>query len=218
MSLVMLVFPIAIRHRIVGSWPAVQSHLARLICGVRWQLHGENALPKGSVVLAPKHQSTWETYYLMGLFPKPLCFVYKKELHFIPFFGWGIATLKMIAIDRGKARDAFEQVVAQGQANIALGRSLIMFPEGTRIPVGQKGNYKSGAARFAIRTNTPVVPVAVTAGKFWPRKSLILRPGLVHVSYGPALYPEGHTPESLTKKIEEWIEAEMRRLAPEDYR
>jgi 1-acyl-sn-glycerol-3-phosphate acyltransferase len=216
-TLVWSVTPVMTRHKLTSAWPALMVHLAHWICGVRWQVHGLENLPAGSVLFAPKHQSVWETYYLMGLCPKPVCFVFKRELHFIPFFGWGIAGMRMIAIDRKRGRDSFEQVVKQGEQNMAWGRNLLMFPEGTRIPVGMAGQYKSGAARFAIRTNVPIVPIAVTSGRCWPRKSLILRPGTIHVSYGPPISPQGHTPDSMMVIVRDWVEAEMHRLTPEDY-
>jgi 1-acyl-sn-glycerol-3-phosphate acyltransferase len=149
--------------------------------------------------------------------PRELCFVYKKELHLVPFFGWGLALLQMIPINRSKGRDAFEQVIRLGQQRIDEGRWPILFPEGTRIAAGKTGRYKMGGALLASRTNTPVIPVAHNAGELWPRKAFIKKPGLVTVSIGPLIHPDGLTADQLNEKVKDWIEGEMRVLNPERY-
>ncbi|HEY9572521.1 MAG TPA: lysophospholipid acyltransferase family protein, partial [Pusillimonas sp.] len=149
--------------------------------------------------------------------PRELCFVYKKELHWVPFFGWGLALLRMIPINRAKGRDAFEQVVRIGQQRIDAGRWPILFPEGTRIAPGKVGRYKLGGALLATRTNTPIIPVAHNAGECWRRKAFIKKPGLVTVSIGPLIDPTGLTPDAVNEKVRDWIESEMRVLNPERY-
>jgi 1-acyl-sn-glycerol-3-phosphate acyltransferase len=149
--------------------------------------------------------------------PRELCFVFKRELLFLPFFGWGIALLDMIHINRRRSADAFEQVVSQGMAKLAQGRWIIMFPEGTRTPAGSKGRYKSGGARLAVRTGSPVVPIAVNSGEYWPRKAFIKQPGLITVSIGPPIESDGLSPDALNARVEAWIETEMRRLSPHLY-
>src|SRR5690606_35889901 len=123
--------------------------------------------------------------------PREVCYVFKRELLYLPFFGWGIALLDMIHIDRGRRADAFEQVVSQGTRKLAEGRWIIIFPEGTRTPAGSQGRYKSGGARLAVRTGAPVVPVAVSSGECWPRRAFVLRPGLITVSIGPLIPAAG---------------------------
>jgi 1-acyl-sn-glycerol-3-phosphate acyltransferase len=149
--------------------------------------------------------------------PRELCFVFKRELLWLPFFGWGIALLDMIHINRRKGSDAFEHVARQGSDKLAQGRWIIMFPEGTRTPVGGQGRYKSGGARLAIRTGAPVVPIAVNSGECWPRKAFIKRPGTITVSIGPPIASEGLSAEALNQAVERWIETEMRRISPERY-
>jgi len=191
---------------------------ARLICGVRWQLHGMQNLPDAPVILCPKHQSTWETFAFPGLMPRPLCYVFKRELLYIPFFGWAMARLDMIHIDRSKRTEAWNRVAEQGRRFMATGHWVIMFPEGTRIARGEVGQYKSGAARLAIATGAPVVPIAVTSARCWPRKSFVLRPGVVDVSIGAPIPSAGRQPDELMREVQAWIEAEMHRLDPQAYR
>ena len=143
---------------------------------------------------------------------------FKKELIYVPFFGWAMARLDMIHIDRSQRAQAFNKVVERGKRLLEQGIWIIMFPEGTRIPRGQKGNYKSGGTRLAVDTGAPVIPIAVTSAKVWPRKAFVKRPGVVDVSIGPAISSAGRKPDELMREVEAWIEAEMRRLDPEAYR
>jgi 1-acyl-sn-glycerol-3-phosphate acyltransferase len=149
--------------------------------------------------------------------PRPLVYVFKKEILYIPFFGWGMALLRMIPIDRSKGKDAFAQIVEQGKRRLAGGQWVIMFPEGTRIPVGQRGKYKGGGARLAVETNTVVVPIAMNSGEFWPKQSFIKKPGTVTVSIGKPISPQGLTAIELMQQVENWIESEMRVISPAAY-
>jgi 1-acyl-sn-glycerol-3-phosphate acyltransferase len=124
----------------------------------------------------------------------------------------------MIHIDRSQGRDAFESVVQQGQRKLDEGRWIIMFPEGTRIPRGRRGKYKSGGSRLAIRTAAPVIPLAVNSAACWPKRPWIKRPGLITVSIGPPIASDGLSPDQLSTEVEHWIEAEMRRIDPDAYR
>jgi 1-acyl-sn-glycerol-3-phosphate acyltransferase len=190
---------------------------ARVICGVHARLHGMENLPDGPVVLLPKHQSTWETFAFPGLMPHPLCYVFKRELLYIPFFGWAMSRMDMIHIDRSKRAEAWARVAEQGRRFMASGHWVIMFPEGTRIPRGRQGTYKSGGTRLAVATGAMVVPIAVTSARCWPRKSFILRPGVIDVSVGRAIASTGREPDELMREVEAWIEGEMRRLDPDAY-
>ena len=210
--------PLHWRFRITIGWPAMGIWAAKTICGIRWQVKGWENLPDGPAIVLSNHQSAWETMFLISHLPREVCFVYKRELHRVPFFGWGLALLRMIPIDRAKGRDAFEQVVKVGQQRLDEGRWPILFPEGTRIPPGKVGRYKVGGALLATRTGAPVIPIAVNAGECWPRNAFIKRPGLVTVSVGPLIASEGLTPEQLNTRVQDWIETEMRVLNPERYR
>ncbi len=195
---------------------------ARAICGVRHRLHGMHHLPtaaerRHAVVLAAKHQSTWETFALPTLMPHPLAYVFKRELLWIPFFGWAMARLDMIHIDRSRRTEAWAKVAAQGKRLAAEGVWVIMFPEGTRTERGAHGVYKSGAARLAIETGVPIVPIAVTSARCWPRRSFLVRPGVVDVSIGAPIASTGRRADELMADVQAWIEAEMRRLDPAAY-
>ena len=191
-----------------------------LICGARPRLLGLEHLPQGrrdAVILLAKHQSALETLALFAWMPHPLAFVFKKELLYIPFFGWALGAMDMVHIDRSRRAEAFNKVAAQGRRLAAQGTWVIMFPEGTRIARGEVGQYKSGGTRLAVDTGLPVQPVACATAKVWPRRSLMIQPGEYEISVGPALSPEGHTTESLMAQVRGWIEAEMRRLDPQAY-
>ena len=204
------------------GWLRVAIWGARAICGVKHRVHGMQHLPSADplapVILAPKHQSTWETFALPTLMSHPLAYVFKRELLYIPFFGWAIGRIDMIHIDRGKRNQAWGKVAAQGRRLLGLGHWVIMFPEGTRTPRGAQGQYKGGATRLAVTTSVPVVPIAVTSARCWPRKSFLLRPGTIDISIGPPIPSVGRKPDELMREVETWIEAEMRRLDPDAYR
>ncbi|MBX3643695.1 MAG: 1-acyl-sn-glycerol-3-phosphate acyltransferase [Rubrivivax sp.] len=195
---------------------------ARWICGVRHRVQGMEHLPTAAegtraVLLASKHQSTWETFAYPVLMSHPLCYVFKKELLLIPFFGWAIGKLDMIHIDRSKRAEAWAKVAEQGKRISAMGNWVIMFPEGTRSPRGQQGQYKQGASRLAIETGTPIVPIAVSSARCWPRKSFLLRPGTIDIVIGQPIPVEGRKPDELMQQVEGWIEGQMRRIDPEAY-
>lgn len=193
---------------------------ARYILGIRTHITGMENLPVGETspaVLLVKHQSTFETLLMPAIMPHPLAYVFKRELLYIPFFGWSMARMDMIHIDRKQGARAFAKVVAQGKKLLARGIWVIMFPEGTRIPRGQKGTYKSGGTRLAIAAGAPVIPIAVTSAKCWPRKAFIKHPGVVEVSIGKPIPTEGREAGELMLEVETWIENEMRRLDPEAY-
>src|SRR3954452_24553403 len=190
------------------------------ILGIQVRVSGYDNLPLGErspAILLVKHQSTLETFLIPTLMPHPLAYVFKRELIYIPFFGWAMGRMDMIHIDRRLRAQAFNKVVEQGKRLLAQGIWVIMFPEGTRIPRGERGTYKSGGARLAVATGAPVIPIAVNSAKCWPRKAFIKRPGVVDVSIGPAIPSVGREPDELMREVEAWIEGEMRRLDPDAY-
>ena len=199
------------------GWLRLSIWGAKVICGVRARLHGFENLPDTPVVLLPKHQSAWETLAFPTLMPQPLCYVFKRELLYIPFFGWAMARMDMIHIDRSKRAEAWNRVAEQGRRFMAKGHWVIMFPEGTRTPRGSQGTYKNGGTRLAVATERPVLPVAVTSARCWPRKSFVLRPGVIDVSVGRPIPSVGRREDELMREVERWIETEMRRLDPEAY-
>lgn len=204
-------------YRICVGWLTTAIWGAKVICGVHARIIGRENLPDEPVVMLSKHQSTWETFAYPGLMPRPLCYVFKRELLYIPFFGWAMARMDMIHIDRSKRAQAWALVAAQGKAFMNKGHWVIMFPEGTRAARGGQGNYKSGGTRLAVETGRPVLPVAVTSARCWPRKSFVLRPGMIEISIGKPIASSGRQPDELMREVEAWIEAEMRRLDPGVY-
>jgi len=215
----MLVAPLPYNKRywVTARWNVTVIWLGKVLCGMRYRVIGVENLPDEPVILLSKHQSAWETIFYLMYMPRPLVFVFKKELHYIPFFGWGLALLRMIPIDRSKGKDAFAHVVMQGKKRLANGQWIIMFPEGTRIPVGEKGSYKGGGARLAVETGATVVPLAMNSGDCWPKNSFIKQPGLITVSIGKPISVAGKTPVEVMQEVETWIEAEMRVIAPQHY-
>ena len=203
-----------------ARWLGWQINALKLLCGVQVRVTGMENLPQGKTspaILLVKHQSTLETFLMPTLMPHPLAYVFKRELIYIPFFGWEMGRMDMIHIDRKQRAQAFNKVVAQGQRLLDQGIWVIMFPEGTRIPRGQKGAYKHGGARLAVETGAPVIPIAVTSAKVWPRKAFIKRAGVVDVVIGKPIPSQGRQPEELMREVQAWIEGEMRRIDPDAY-
>ena len=192
----------------------------RVFLGVKVQVIGLSNLPQGPTapaILLSKHQSTLETLLIPTLMPRPLAFVFKRELLKIPFFGWSMARLDMIHIDRESRAAAMKHVIAEGKRMLDQGTWVIMFPEGTRIARGEKGTYQTAGTRLAVESGAPVVPIAVSSGKCWPRVGFVKHPGTVTVSIGPAIASVGREPKELMREVEAWIEAEMQRIDPEAY-
>jgi 1-acyl-sn-glycerol-3-phosphate acyltransferase len=209
-------FPVHTRYKLCTMWTRAAIRGAKVIGGIDWKVEGWNNLPDAPAIVLPKHQSTWETFWLPSFLPRDLTFVYKRELNRLPFFGWGIASTEMISIDRSKGQDAFEQVVEQGTDRLGRGWWIVIFPEGTRTPPGSIRRYKTGGARLAVRTGALALPIAVNSGECWAKRALI-RPGTITVSIGRPIDPAGKTAEEVGSLVESWIENEMRRLAPHRY-
>lgn len=193
----------------------------RVILGIQVRVTGLDHLPSGAdspAILLSKHQSTLETLLLPTLMSHPLAFVFKRELLRIPFFGWSMARLDMIHIDRESRAAAMKHVIEQGKRLLGQGTWVIMFPEGTRTARGQKGTYATAGTRLAVESGAPVIPIAVSSGKCWPRQGFIKYPGVVDVSIGPAMPSAGREPKALMREVEAWIEAEMQRIDPNAYR
>jgi len=209
--------PLSVRYRLTVGWPRLAIWGAKVILGLRWQTRGWENFPDAPAIVLSKHQSAWETMFFAGYLPRDVCFVYKRELHRIPFFGWGLALLRMIPIDRARGKDAFEQVIRVGRQRLAEGRWPLLFPEGTRMAPGKTGRYRMGGALLAEATGVPVIPIAHNAGELWPRNAFLKKPGLITVSIGPPIPTEGLTAAEINQKVQAWIEEEMRRLNPERY-
>jgi 1-acyl-sn-glycerol-3-phosphate acyltransferase len=209
----LLTFPFSprTRYRVITAWSHLVIASARLICGVRYRTLGVENLPNEACIVLSKHQSAWETLAYQVLLP-PQVWVLKRELLRVPFFGWGLAMMNPIAIDRGSATRALRQTLEQGRARLASGWWIVMFPEGTRIAPGARGRYHPGGAWLACQTQAAVVPIAHNAGTLWGRNAFVKFPGTITVSIGPAIKSAGLEPAALNRKVEDWIETEVARL------
>ena len=208
----LLVAPLPYRQRywVTQRWNFFIVWLGKVLCGMRYEIRGLENLPDAPAILLSKHQSAWETMGFQLIFP-PQVWVLKKELLRVPFFGWGLAMLSPIAIDRSSRRQALQQLVDQGRQRLAAGFYIVIFPEGTRIAPGKRGKYRAGGARLAVQTGTPVLPVAHNAGLRWGKNAFLKYPGMITVSIGPLIQPDDNA-ESLTRRVEDWIENEMPHL------
>ncbi len=209
------------RYRIAATWLGLCSLSGgRRLLGIHTRITGMENLPTGEkspAVLLVKHQSTFETFLMPAIMPHPLAYVFKKELLYVPFFGWAIARLDMIHIDRKLRTQSFKRVVEQGKERLAQGIWIIIFPEGTRTERGQKGHYETSGALLAVHTGAPVIPIAISSAKCWPRRAFIKTPGIVDVSIGKPIPSAGRHHKELMHEVELWIEAEMRRIDPDAY-
>jgi len=210
----LLTFPFAAitRYRIISGWARINIAVVRILCGIRYQVIGKEHIPREPCVILSKHQSAWETLAYQVIFP-PQVWVIKRELLRIPFFGWGLAMLSPIAIDRGAGTRALKQMADQGRDRLERGFSIVIFPEGTRVAPGEHRKYHPGGAWVAVQTSAPVVPVAHNAGRCWRRNAFLKYPGLITVSIGAPIAPQHMTAEELNRRAEEWIESETRRIS-----
>ncbi|RJQ46273.1 MAG: 1-acyl-sn-glycerol-3-phosphate acyltransferase [Gammaproteobacteria bacterium] len=206
--------PFHVRYRFIRQWSCFNLWCLKKICRLRYEVHGREHIPQGACVILCKHQSAWETYALPRIFPQPLAWACKRELLWIPFFGWGFAMLQPIAIDRGAGRRALDQLVEQGMQRLKQGRPVVIFPEGTRVAPGEKRRYAIGGAMLAEKSGYPVLPVAHNAGLLWPRNSFIKYPGTIRVVIGPVIESKGRSAAEINTLAEAWIEEKMRVLAP----
>jgi 1-acyl-sn-glycerol-3-phosphate acyltransferase len=205
-------FPVDWRFRFARSWAVLNLWLLRHICKLTYRIEGmENITEQGVVVLC-KHQSTWDTMILQVILP-PVRWVLKRELLRVPFFGWGLAMMKPIAIDRSAGRKAVAQLVEQGRPMLDDGYWVIVFPEGTRTRPGEKKRYKQGGSILAVETGHPVVPIAHNAGEFWPRHSFLKWPGTISLRIGPAIETRDKSAEQVTELAHDWIEGQMEQIS-----
>jgi 1-acyl-sn-glycerol-3-phosphate acyltransferase len=200
------------RYRIISGWALTVMWLLRVLCGIRMEVRGTENIPREPCIVLCKHQSAWETIALQKVFP-PQVWVLKRELLWLPFFGWGLAMTSPIAIKRSEGREAMKQLLKQGKDRLALGFCVVIFPEGTRIPYGQRGKYKIGGAMLGAHCGAPVVPVAHNAGKLWGKNSFLKYPGVITMSIGTPIALAGLKADEINRRAEEWIENEMVRLA-----
>ena len=211
LGLILYFFPYNWRYVYMSQWPIMQTWLLKVLCGIRYEVEGRENMPDSSAIVLAKHQSSWETFAFVKLFPRQT-YVFKRELLWLPFFGWALAMLHPIAIDRASGRRAVEQLITRGRERLDEGVWVIVFPEGTRMEANTRGKYKLGGAILAAETGYPVVPVAHNAGSFWPRKQIYKVPGTVKVVIGPVIESKGRKADEIMSEAENWIEGKVQEL------
>lgn len=187
-------------------WGRINLEAVGIICGLKYRLHGWDKLPNGNCIVLSKHQSTWETIALRGLLPATNTWVIKRELLWIPFFGWGMAALGPIALDRKAGRQAIKQLVQEGRQSLEAGRWVVIFPEGTRTSPGEHIKYNPGGALLAEKTGYPILPIAHNAGVFWKRRGILKFPGFIDLVIGDPIRTQGLKASEINLLVEGWIE------------
>jgi 1-acyl-sn-glycerol-3-phosphate acyltransferase len=196
------------RYAIANLWVRFNLWLLETVCGLKYEVHGLENIPERSGVILCKHQSAWETLALQALFPT-LVFILKRELLRIPVWGWAMATLEPIAINRQAKSAAMKQILRDGEKRLKNGRWVVIFPEGTRVAPGQKGRYGTSGGILAHRTGCPVVPVAHNAGEYWARRAFLKFPGVIQVRIGPPIDATALSSAEINQRAEQWIEDQM---------
>lgn len=204
-------FSYDVANKLVALWIKGNLKVLSAVCRLNYRVSGFDALPDEPLIIYSKHQSTWETLFLKMVIPESI-FVAKQELAWIPFFGWALARLQFILINRSSGRKAVRQMVDQYLDRKSRGHSLVIFPEGTRKAVGADPDYKIGGSIVAEETATRVAPVAHNAGEFWPRHSFIKWPGEIDVVFGPVISVDSKSANGIREEAQQWIEGEMTRL------
>ena len=197
-------FPYRICFAIVSGWCTFNVRWAQFCCGIRYEISGLENIPDKACVIMSNHQSTWETLAYPSIFPT-LTWVIKKELLYVPLFGWGIASTQPIALNRKQGKKSFNQLIEDGQKKLSLGRFILIFPEGTRIPYEQQRTLKVGGFVLAKQSNADILPVAHDAGRLWPRNGFLKRPGTIYLRIGKPISTTNNTAEELRSQYAEWL-------------
>ena len=199
--------------KVAQAWGRAELRLVRLICGMKIEIRGAENIPQGACLIASKHQSAWETFALFPIFAFPTI-ILKRELTWIPWFGWSLIKGGMIALDREAGKEALANLIAKTRAALTEGRQVIVFPEGTRRPVGAEPDYKLGVVQIYANCGVPCVPVALNSGVFWPRRKFLRHPGTVIIDVMPAI-PAGLPRAAFFRRMQDDIETATKRIVAE---
>ena len=205
-----LLLPRSMLWRAVGSWTSVNLWFLQKICGIKFEFYGTERIPAGPLIVAAKHQSTGETYALLQLFADPV-YVLKRELMWIPVFGWYCLKARMIPVRRGARAAALSAMAARAREEIARRRQIIIFPEGTRRPQDAEPNYNYGVAFLYGELGVPCLPIALNSGLYWPRRSWHMRPGTIRVEILDPI-PPGLHPDAFLARLQNELEPATARL------
>jgi 1-acyl-sn-glycerol-3-phosphate acyltransferase len=211
--IVVALFSQRLTYAVVVAWVDAMLFLLRVLCGLGYSVEGRENLPSSTAVVLMKHSSTWETLAQVQMFPLQT-WVLKRELLWIPFFGWALRMLKPIAINRQGGGAAVQQVLDQGRRRLDSGFWVVIFPEGTRVPAGQNRRYGLSGALLASAAAKPVIPVAHNAGYYWPRHGLLKRRGTIRVVIGKPIPTAGADPRQINEQAQRWIESQLERIKP----
>ena len=215
--LLMWLFPFSWRYRVARLWVHINLWVLRVVCGLSYRVHGFEHIPNERGLILCKHQAAFETFALYAIFPSAV-FILKRELLRIPFWGWAMAALEPIAINRREKTRALKQVLKEGISNIEKGRWVVLFPEGTRVPPGKRGHYGSSGGLLAHRAGCPVLPVAHNAGEYWARNGFLKYPGVIDIHIGQPLDGSHLSAVDINREAEEWIESKMLEITGASYR
>jgi len=204
--------PYRFQFVVARLWARCLFWVLERLCGLKYVVEGRERIPEGNHIVMSNHTSAWETIAQFVIFP-PHVWVLKRELLWIPFIGWGLKLLKSIAINRGVGHRAVNQVVEQGKARLADGLWVIIFPEGTRVAAGETKRFGVSGALLAAATGKLMIPLSHNAGAFWPRRSIIKKPGTIRVVIGEAISPQGKNPRQLNEEARLAIEAGLAKIA-----
>ena len=204
-------FPIAFRFRIISKWSVFNLWWLKVTCNLDFEVTGRENIPATAGIIMCKHQSAWETLALQLIFP-PQVWVLKRELLWIPIYGWCLAAMQPIAIDRQSGIKAMRQVIRDGRKRLDEGLWIVVFPEGTRVAPGARGNYQPGGGMLAQQLECPVIPIAHNSGYYWPRNSFRKWPGTIKMVIGPSIDTHGKSAREITGAVENWIEATVASL------
>ena len=199
------------RYRFISGWSLAVLWCLERLCGIHWKVEGAEHLPKQPAVILSKHQSAWETLAFQRILP-PQVHVLKRELLWIPFFGWGLALMSPIAIDRSRGLAALRAMARRGRERLGQGFWVVVFPEGTRVEPGERRPYQLGGAWLAAASGAPVVPVAHNAGLVWPRNAFVKRAGTITVRIGPTIDAANRDAKTINALAEAWIEEQQKTL------
>jgi len=207
--------PFPKRYYFVTRWTAFNLWWLKITCDLKHSIEGLENIPANTSIIMSKHQSAWETLAIQLIFPTQV-WILKRELLWIPVYGWGLASMQPISIDRGSAVTAFRQIVKQGCKRLAEGYWVVIFPEGTRVAPGQTKKYLPGGGMLAEKSGVSIIPIAHNAGYFWPKNSISKKSGTIQMVIGPAIDPKDKTATEITNEVEKWIEDAANKLPKPD--
>ncbi len=208
-----IAFPLDFKKRyyLISQWAVFNLWWLKICCNIRYKVEGRRNIPNEPCIVMCKHQSAFETLALQRIFI-PQVWILKKELLKIPIYGWGLASMQPIAIDRNSTIKSFRQIVDQGCERIKRGFWIMIFPEGTRVAPNKNKKYLHGGGMLSEKSGANVVPVAHNAGELWPRTSIIKKPGLITIVIGPVISPKDKNAKEITKEVENWIEKTVKNI------